>query len=436
MPQSAHFKEARACYPTRVLKRLTALPAPVQIELDGQPVSAREGEPVACALLAAGETVFSRSPKYHRPRGPFCMEGACAQCLMRVDGVPNIATCRVPVRPGMRLERQNAYPTAKFDIFAATDWFFPRGLNHHELFAGVPVAEKVMARVARQLAGLGKLPDAPAATPAAPVELRTGVAIVGAGPAGLAAAAELGGDFLLFEREEELGGRLRRAPPEADAPSLELPPPEQLHLRTTVIGCFADDQGLFLAASQAGRLLKVRARTLLFCNGGVPQLLPFEGNDLPGVYAGRAVSALVRVHGVVPGKVVACVGEPTSARALASLLESVGARPVAVGAEPLDAHGVNAVSAITVRQNGREEKVACDAVAVCAHASPSFELASQAGAQVSFRPEHGLFTVDADADGRTSVAEVRVAGELLGPMSAARAAESGRRAARAIRGAP
>lgn len=416
------------------MKRIAPLPSPVKIELDGHPVSAREGEPVACALLAAGETVFSRSPKYHRPRGPFCLEGACAQCLMRVDGVPNIATCRVAVRPGMRLERQNAYPTAKFDIFAATDWFFPRGLNHHELFAGVPVAEKVMARVARQLAGLGKLPDAPAAAPAAPVDLRTGVAIVGAGPAGLAAAAELGSDFLLFEREPEVGGRLRREPIEADAPAVGTP--ANVRLGTPVIGCFADDQGLFLAANKSGQLLKVRARTLLFCNGGMPQLIPFEGNDLPGVFAGRAVSALVRVHGVVPGPVVACVGEPSAARALAALLESVGAKPVAVGAEPVAAHGTNAVSAITVRVDGREEKVSCDAVALCAPASPSFELASQAGAHVSFRPEHGLFTVDADADGRTSVPEVRVAGELLGPMSAARAAESGRRAARAIRGAP
>jgi sarcosine oxidase subunit alpha len=389
---------------------------------------------VACALLAAGETIFSRSPKYHRPRGPFCLEGACAQCLMRVDGVPNLPTCRVPVRAGMRVERQNAYPTAKFDIFAATDWFFPRGLNHHELFAGVPVAEKVMARVARQLAGLGKLPDAPAAAPSAPLELGCEVAIVGGGPAGLAAAEVLGEGYLLFEREAEVGGRLRRAPIEADAPQLPLPG-AGLQLSTTVVGCFADDQGLFLAATREGRLYKVRARTLLFCNGGMPQLLPFEGNDLPNVFAGRAVSALVRLHRLLPGPVVACVGEPAAARALAALLQSAGGTAVAVGAEPVTAHGVNAVSAITVRQNGREENVACDAVAICAHPGPSFELASQAGATVSFRAEHGLFAVDADADGRTAVPGVVVAGELLGPMTAGAAAESGRRAARAIRGA-
>ena len=45
----------------------------VTLELDGEPIPAREGEPVACALLAAGQQLFSRSVKYHRPRGPFCM---------------------------------------------------------------------------------------------------------------------------------------------------------------------------------------------------------------------------------------------------------------------------------------------------------------------------------------------------------------------------
>ena len=62
---------------------------------------------------------------------------------MRVDGAPNIYTCRVLARAGMRLERQNAYPNAQVDVFRAIDWLFPKGLNHHEMFAGVPVAEQV-----------------------------------------------------------------------------------------------------------------------------------------------------------------------------------------------------------------------------------------------------------------------------------------------------
>ena len=96
----------------------------IAVELDGEQVPAHEGEPVACALLAAGETTFARSIKYHRPRGPYCFAAACSHCLMRVDGVPNMYTCRVPARPGMRLERQNAYPSAKVDVFHSIDWLF------------------------------------------------------------------------------------------------------------------------------------------------------------------------------------------------------------------------------------------------------------------------------------------------------------------------
>ena len=70
------------------------------IEYERQPLSAREGEPAACALLAAGETVFSRSIKYHRPRGPFCMAGSCSNCLMRSTACPTGSRARRRCDPG------------------------------------------------------------------------------------------------------------------------------------------------------------------------------------------------------------------------------------------------------------------------------------------------------------------------------------------------
>src|SRR5215475_11808095 len=78
----------------------------VRISLDGQAVEAHPGDTVAAALLRAGITTFTRSIKYHRPRGPFCLQGSCGQCLMRVDGVPSLPACRVPAVEGMRCERQ------------------------------------------------------------------------------------------------------------------------------------------------------------------------------------------------------------------------------------------------------------------------------------------------------------------------------------------
>src|SRR4051812_34762959 len=68
--------------------------ATIRISLDGQPIDAAPGDTLAAALLRNGVTTFTRSIKYHRPRGPFCLGGSCGQCLMRVDGVPSIQACR------------------------------------------------------------------------------------------------------------------------------------------------------------------------------------------------------------------------------------------------------------------------------------------------------------------------------------------------------
>jgi hypothetical protein len=76
------------------------------ILFEGTPVPARQGESVAAALLAAGILAFRTTAVSGAPRGPFCMMGACFDCLAVVDGVGGVQTCLVPVREGMRVERQ------------------------------------------------------------------------------------------------------------------------------------------------------------------------------------------------------------------------------------------------------------------------------------------------------------------------------------------
>ena len=82
-------------------------PGAVTLSFDGQKIRAREGDSVAAALLANGVTVTRNTPVLGMPRGPYCMMGACFECLAVVDGQPNVQTCMVPVRPGMRVERQH-----------------------------------------------------------------------------------------------------------------------------------------------------------------------------------------------------------------------------------------------------------------------------------------------------------------------------------------
>jgi predicted molibdopterin-dependent oxidoreductase YjgC len=79
----------------------------VQIEVDGEVVEAVEGEPIAAALLAIGKSVFRYTRKRGEPRGVFCAIGRCTDCMMTVDGVPNVRTCVTAVRGGMKVETQH-----------------------------------------------------------------------------------------------------------------------------------------------------------------------------------------------------------------------------------------------------------------------------------------------------------------------------------------
>src|SRR5271169_765506 len=131
---------------------------PVTMHLDGHAVAAERGEPAVASLLAAGYGALARSPKFHRPRGPSCLRAACDGCLARVDERPNVMTCRVAAAQGTVVKTQNTLGSREVDLLRVTDWFFPKGMNHHELFAGVPGLQGLMQSFARRVAGLGKLP--------------------------------------------------------------------------------------------------------------------------------------------------------------------------------------------------------------------------------------------------------------------------------------
>lgn len=79
----------------------------IKIECDGQTIDAVEGEPIAAALMAAGKTVFRYTRKSKEPRGVFCAIGQCTDCMMTVDGVPNVRTCVTLVKDGMKIQTQH-----------------------------------------------------------------------------------------------------------------------------------------------------------------------------------------------------------------------------------------------------------------------------------------------------------------------------------------
>ena len=79
----------------------------VTMYYNGSPMEAREGEPVAAALMAAGIRSMRTTARFHEPRGVFCAIGRCTDCMMIVDGIPNTRTCVTPVYHGIRVQRQD-----------------------------------------------------------------------------------------------------------------------------------------------------------------------------------------------------------------------------------------------------------------------------------------------------------------------------------------
>lgn len=78
----------------------------VYIKVDGNKIEAVEGEPILAALLANGIKVCRYTKKRNEPRGLFCAIGRCTDCVMTVDGVPNVRTCVTLVEEEMRIETQ------------------------------------------------------------------------------------------------------------------------------------------------------------------------------------------------------------------------------------------------------------------------------------------------------------------------------------------
>jgi len=81
--------------------------ARVNLVVEGRPVQARAGDSVAAAMLEAGVTVFRETPVSGAPRAPLCLMGVCFDCLVEVDGRPNVQACMTPVAEGMRVRLQH-----------------------------------------------------------------------------------------------------------------------------------------------------------------------------------------------------------------------------------------------------------------------------------------------------------------------------------------
>ncbi len=406
----------------------------VTIVVDGKPMPAREGEPIAVALVRAGRLVFGRSVKYHRPRGALCFEGNCDGCLMRVDGIPNVMTCCAPAKQGTQVETQNVIGTAKIDLLAATDWFFPEGLDHHHMFTRFAPVNKLMQKVARRIAGVGKLPSR-VVEPSTPTTAEVDVLVIGAGTSGIRAAnaaAKAGASVMLAEAHD-VGGRAALMREEVPA----LGPPVRVH-RGAVVAIFDEAPiGFVQAQDESTRkrwallddddgLLRLAPRAVVIATGRTESVVPVPANDRPGVLTPRAVLRLLDADAIHQWRVVA-VGEGRLLDHALSRLRAQGC--TVVGPFPPDHvefEGRPRVKRVRVG----DETHGCDAVVVAGPTSAAYPLAHQAGAELGF--DGSGFVVRADSEGRTTADNVLAVGSCastqVDPERAGQRAAQGTRA--------
>jgi sarcosine oxidase, subunit alpha len=380
---------------------------PVSLGFEGRTLRAFEGDTVGSALAAAGVSITARSFKYHRPRGLLCMTGSCPNCLMQIDGIPNVRACTEPVRDGMRVERQNAWPSVDRDIHGWLDTFsfmMPPGF-YYKAFQHPRWAWPFVEPFIRSKAGLGRVPEQPDHRRRERINLHPDVLVVGAGAAGLAAAAEsakAGATVVALDQGHEAGGRLLSAADGAQRAGLAreaLEAGAQILVDTAAFGVF---DGPLVAAAGPDAIFRIRAKHVIFATGAVEQSAVFPNNDLPGIVLSSAVEHLINRYGVLPGRRAVVLTGDSAGYASAWTLKDAGAEvtvvdlrseggwpegfPVIAGSTILSAHGQRRVTSVTVGPPGSRtgQKVSCDVVAIACVQAPSTSLLAQAGARLEF----------------------------------------------------
>lgn len=295
--------------------RLLDRSRPVTLNFEGRSYPAFEGDTVASALLANGVRFYSRSFKYHRPRGPMSLAAHDANSLVQVGDEPNVRADVQPVPVGKEVKAQNYLGSLERDWLQAIEWlapFLPVGF-YYKAFFKPKGAWRHWEKLIRQLAGLGRINPAAHHAYCDKAYLFADVAVIGGGAAGMQAAleaAQSGAEVVLIDENPLLGGSLNFARFDVEgrrganlagdlAARVAAEPRISTYLKAACTGWFSDN---WLAVIQEKRLYKLRAKSVVIAAGAIEQPLVFRNNDLPGVMYGSAAQRLIRLYGVKPGE--------------------------------------------------------------------------------------------------------------------------------------
>jgi sarcosine oxidase subunit alpha len=358
------------------------------IELEGRAIPIAAGDTLASALHRAGVRVFSRSFKYHRPRGLYCLSGDCPNCLVTVDGEPCVRACTTPAVPGQRVRRESGWPSAGHDVLSGL-WHLrgvlPVGFYYKTLLRP-RFAWRLAEPAVRRVAGLGRVPLGLEPSHREACHRHADILVAGGGAAGAGAAlaaARDGAKVVLADEgtiEHARATRLRSA----GVTVLE---------RAPVIGIY---EGPLVPVVTEELVHLVHPDRVVVATGAVERHAVFPGGDLPGVWLGRGAARLAREHGLLPGRRIVFAGSTDESLDHLSELVSAGAeiaaalvpdeltsglptgvRPVP-GGEIRSARGRGRVEGVEVRAPGREGTIRCDALVLSLGLAPRDGLLRQA----------------------------------------------------------
>ena len=467
--------------------------SPVNVIFNGQPLSGFAGDTMASILLANGVHLVGRSFKYHRPRGVLSHGSDEPNALLSVDRGPgridpNNRATMVEARDGLATHSQNHWPSLDFDIGAVNDLlspFFAAGFYYKTFMWPRSFWDRVYEPAIRAAAGLGEAPSEPDVDRYAHRHAHCDVLIIGAGPAGLAAAlaaSETGKTIILADEGAEPGGALLNdVASTIDGATVSAWLAETIQTlrarsnvtllpRTTAFGYYnhnhialAERLTDHLSSAPADlareRVWQVRAAEVVLATGAHERPLTFADNDRPGILLAESVRAFINRYAVAPGRRIVFATNGASAYTAGADAKAAGLDVVLVdirgegdcgrevaelrglGCEVLTGHSVvgsqgrKRVSGLIVAPVDAQGKIGarrvldCDCVGMSGGWTPSAHLFSQSRGKLRFEPSIDGFLPS------TAAQAVRSAGAANGAYDLAACLAEGFAAGAAAAGA-